>query len=326
MPKKQLIIGLILISVICLSASCTGGAQSPAQQPIRVGWTVWQGDYTLLVANQMGFFKKHGLSVEPVRYDSSSQAIPDLAGAKLDGGLFTMNSALLAANLVDIKAVMVSDNGGQYSLVASPDIKNVNDLRGKRIGFNLHSSSEMFVSYMLSSQRMTSKDVVVVEMSPDKVAQNIPGQADAGLVWEPYTAQALEQGDNVVYQSDYYSSLSPKLLVFRKTLIDQNPDKIRAFILAWDEAVNYRFSHPQESLAIISKATGLPASSLSLTSAITIFTVQDNLKLFSSNPGTDPSSIYFSAGFNRDFLVTNGYLTFPTDINSFLEPSLLKQE
>jgi NitT/TauT family transport system substrate-binding protein len=324
MGKKQPIIGLILVLIIFISASCSGVSQSPAQQPIRIEWTLWQGDYTLLVANQLGYFKKHGVNVEPVRYDSPSQAIPDLAGAKLDGGLFTMNSALLASNLVEVKGVLVTDNGGQYSLVGSPDIKNVNDLRGKRIGFNLHSSSEMFLSYMLSSERMTSKDIVVVEMSPDKVPQNIPGQADAGLVWEPYTAQALEQGNNLVYQSDFYSSLSPKLLVFSKALVDRNPDKVHAFILAWDEAVNYRFSHPQESISIISKATGLPANSLPLTSAITIYTVQENVDLFSSNPGTDPSSIYFIAGFNRDFLVTNGYLTFPIDINAFLDPSFQK--
>jgi NitT/TauT family transport system substrate-binding protein len=324
MRKKQPALEVILVLIICLSASCSGGSQNSSSQPIRVAWALWQGDYTLLVANQMGFFSKRGLNVEPVRYDSPTQAISDLAGAKLDGALLSMNNTLLASNLVDLKAVMVSDNGGQYSIVASSDINDVNALRGKRIGLNLHSSGEMFVSYMLGSQRMTSKDVVYVEMSPDKIPQSIPGQIDAGLVWEPYTAQALNQGNKVVYQSPYYSSLSPKLLVFRKALVDQNPGKIKAFILAWDEAVNYRLSHPQESLSIISKLTGLPTTSLALTSAITIYTIQDNLKLFSNSPGTDPTSIYFTAGFNQDYLITNGYLTIPTDINALLDPSLLK--
>ena len=324
MSNRHPIFGLFLVLLICLSASCSGSAATPAPKPLQIEWTLWQGDYSLLVADQMGFFKKHGVEVEPARYDSPSQAIADLAGAKLDGGLLSMNDFLLSSNLVNLKGVMVSDNGDQYTIIASPDIKIVSDLRGKRIGLNLHTASELFVSYMLSSQLMTSNDVTYVELSPNQVSQSLPDRADAGVVWEPYTSQALKQGKKIVYQSTYYSSLSPKLLVFRKALVEQHPEEIRAFILAWDEAVNYRINHPQESLAIISKATGLPASDLSLTNAVTLYTVQDNINLFANNPGTDPSSIYFIAGFNQDYLVHNGYITNPPDINALLDSTLLK--
>jgi len=324
MNNKRTIVKLLYPLLLCLFAACSGGASTPVHAPLKVEWTLWQGDYTLLVANQMGFFKKHGVEVEPVRYDSSTEALPDLAGAKLDGGLFTMGDILLATNLTNLKGVLVSDNGGQYTIVASSAIQSIQDLRGKRIGLNLHTSSEMFVSYMLASERMTSNDVVYVEMSPNQVAQGIPDQIDAGLVWEPYTTQALQQGKKVVYQSAYNSTLIPKLLVFRKAIVEQRPKDIHAFILAWDEAVNYRISHPQESLAIISKATGLPASDLTFTSDITIYTIDDNTKLFTNTQGTDPNSIYFIAGFNRDFLVTNGYITNPPDINDLLDPSFLK--
>jgi NitT/TauT family transport system substrate-binding protein len=324
MFSKQPVFCLILVLIISLSASCTGGAQSPASKPIRVEWTLWQGDYTLLVADKMGFFKKHGLIVEPVRYDSASQAIPDLASAKLDGGLFTMMDTILASNLVDIKAIMVSDNNDRYALVASPDIETIRDLRGKRIGFNIHTPSEMFVYYMLQSQNMTLNDVTYVEMSPDRVAKSIPSQIDAGLVWEPYITQALEQGKKILYQSDYYSTNLPKLVVFRKAIIEQRPNDIRAFILAWEEAVQYRITHTQESLAIIVKATGLPATEIALASSRTLYTISSNMKIFANNPGTDPNSIYFIARFNRDFLVTRGYITNPPDINTLLDPSFLK--
>ena len=142
-------------------------------------------------------------------------------------------------------------------LWASPDIKSLNGLRGKRIGLNLHTSSEIFVTDMLKTRFMTANDVTFVEMSPNKVSKNIPNLIDAGLVWEPYTTQALKQGKVVVFQSDPISFMLPKLIVFRTSVIKQRPQDIRAFIQAWDEAVQYRISHPQESLAIIAKATGL---------------------------------------------------------------------
>jgi NitT/TauT family transport system substrate-binding protein len=323
MMKKGPAFGLLLAFVICFSTACSGKIAVPSPKPLRVEWTLWQGDYTLLVANQMGFFKKHGVDVVPAYYDSSTQAAPDLAGAKLDGGIFTMSDILLASGLTDIRAIMVSENVGRYAVIGSPDIQSINDLRGKRIGFNIHTSSEMFVSYMLKSRRMTMNDITYVEMSPSQVSQNIPDQIDAGLVWEPYITRAIHEGKHVVYESDYYSSLIPRLVVFRKATIEQRPNDIRAFVLAWDEGVNYLISHPQESLAIISKATGLPASDISLTSNENLLTTSSNEKLFADNPGSDPNSIYFIAGFNRDFFNTMGYLN-PPDINALLDPSFLK--
>ena len=324
MTKLSISVRLFCSLLFCLLAACSGAAPTPVREPIKVEWTLWQGDYTLLVANQMGFFKKHGLNVEPVHYDSVSQAIPDLAGAKLDGGLFTMSDLILATNLTSLSGVLVSDNGGVYTIVASSDIKSVQDLRGKRIGLNFHTSSEMFVSNMLRSGRMTSNDVVYVEMSPDQVTQSIPGKADAGLVWEPYTTQALAQGKKVVYQSATNSTLIPKMLVFRNTFIQQHPEDIRNFVLAWDEAVKYRLSHPQESLAIISKATGLPQNELSLKKDTTIYSIADNAKLFADRSGKDLNSIYFIFGLNREFLITNGYITDPPSVYALLDPSFLK--
>ena len=324
MSKKSSVFGLLLAFMVCLSAACSGTAAAPASPPLKVAWTLLQGDYTLLVANQMGFFKEHGVNVEPVRYDSSTQALPDLAGANLDGGLFTMSDLLLGSNLADIKAVMVTDNGGQYSLVASPDYRTLNDLRGKRIGLNLHTSSEIFVVDMLKTKFMTSEDVTYVEIPPAKVSQNIPSVIDAGLVWEPYTSQALRQGKVVVFQSDSISALLPNLAVFRSSVISQRPQDIRAFILAWDEGVQYRISHSQESVAIISKATGLATGDIIATGNMTFYTIVDNLNLFADKAGADPRSIYYIAGVNRESLITAGYLTDPPNPNAVLDPSFLK--
>ena len=219
---------------------------------------------------------------------------------------------------------MVSDNGGIYSVVASPNILTVRDLRNKRIGFAQHTSGEMFVSYMLRSAGMNLSYVDSVEVIPEQVPQSIPGQIDAGLVWEPYTSQALQQGKHILYQSTDYSTLIPRLLAFRTAVVEERPDDIRAFIQAWDEAVDYRINHPQESLEIIANSTGLPANELELTGDIKIYTIQDNLTLFAENPGVDASSIYFIANLNSAFLLNAGYITALPDIDTLLDPSFLR--
>jgi NitT/TauT family transport system substrate-binding protein len=291
---------------------------------LKVAWTYREGDYTLLVAQQMGFFQQHGVDVEPVLYDSSMHSIPDMAGAEIDGALLSMGELILASSVSDLKGVMVYDSGPVYSIVASPDITAVTDLRGKRLGVNLHTSAGMFVSYMLEGALLTSRQVTLVEMSPEQVVQGIPAEIDAGLVWEPFTTQALQQGNVVLFRSDIYSSLVPGLIVFRTEVAEQHPDEIRAFLLAWNDAVNYRISHPQEAADLISQVTSLPSNQLGITGNDKFYTIDDNIGLFANEAGTDPSSLNYIAQFNLRYIIGLGDITNPPDLGVILDPSFLK--
>lgn len=324
MDKRSVLVELITLCAVCLLAACSGGVPAPEHPPLKVAWAHRTGDYTLVLAQQMGFFEQFGIEVEPIEYSVFSRAIPDIAGAKLDGGLLTIGEAILATNATDIKGVMVYDSGGIYSVVASPEVASIASLRGKRIGVNLHTSSEMYVSYMLERALLNSRDVFFIEMSPEQVAQGIPDQVDAGVVWEPYTTEALRQGNKLLYSSDRYSTLIPNLIVFRRAVVEQRPDDIRAFLLAWDAAVKYRLQYPQESLLLISQATGLPVNQIMISEDTTLYTLEDNLGLFEDNPGSDAGSIYYIARFNLDFLIVIGDITSPPDLGSILDPSFLK--
>ena len=89
MIKKNAAAKIFFVLALVLLAACADATSTPSRKPLKVEWTTWQGDYSLLVADEMGFFDQHGIDVELVYYASTTAAIPDLAGAKLDGGLFT---------------------------------------------------------------------------------------------------------------------------------------------------------------------------------------------------------------------------------------------
>ncbi len=319
--KPLWLLGLI---IACLVASCVGAAPTPAPAPLRVEWTFWQGDYTLVIAQKMGFFEKYGVDVELVRYDTASSSIPDLAGAKLDGGIYTMSDIILASSVADIQGVMVTDNGGIFSIVSSPAVNSLADLSGKRIGLSLHTTIETYISHALGTVNLTTNDVSFVDMDPQQVIEAIPNRIDAGIVWEPYTTQAVERGEKILYQSTSYSSFNTKLVTFRKDVLQKRPSDIRAFLKAWDEAITFRIHDPSESLAILAVATGLPATSLNLTKDITLYNTQDNTDLFRDTSGTQNTSIYYIALYNRDYLINLGYITTSPDINALLDSSFLK--
>ena len=324
MSKTRAARGLLDALLVFFLAACGPAEVAPSIPPLKVAWTFREGDYTLLVAQQMGFFDEHNVEVEPVLYDSTARSIPDLAGAEIDASLLSMGELILGSSVADLKGVMVYDSGPVYSVVASPDIASIAQLRDRRLGVNLHSSSGMFVAYMLERAMLTSRQVILVEMSPEEVVQNIPEEVDAGLVWEPFTTQALQQGNELLFRSDVYSALVPGLIVFRTAIVEQYPDKIRAFLLAWNDAVEYRLIHPQEAQDLISQATGLPGSQLGITGDDRLYTIQENIGLFAEEAGTDPSSIYYVAQFNLAYIISLGDITNPPDLQDILDPSYLR--
>ena len=312
----------VFLAVILLSG-CAGAA--PAQRPpLRVEWTLWEGDYTILIAQEMGFFEKHGVQVELVYYDDYYQVVPDLAGAVIDGGLLAIGDLLMTARLTDVSAVMAYDSGGVDAIVAAPGIQSFADLRGKRIGVNLGTSGEVIIRAQLELAGLTAHDVTLVEMDAEQIPAAIPTLLDAGYLWEPYTSQAVALGHTLLY-SGGKNSVNPDLVVFRRPIIDDRPEDIRAFIAAWFEAVAWRQEHPIEALAIIMRVTGLGADELGITGEDVYYALEDNQRLFADPDSAEPGLLYDIVQSHIDFLAAVGDLTEAPKLNQVLDPSYFQE-
>jgi NitT/TauT family transport system substrate-binding protein len=309
-------------------ASCSPGTEaalSSDKEPLRLVWTLWDGDYTALVAQEKGFFTKYGVNVELVYYEDFYQAIPDIGGGKLDGGMVAIGDMLLVTRSTGVSAIMVYDSGGTNSLVGSAELVGVEDLMNKKIGVPMGTSFEVFVRQVLAEAGVSIKDVTFVDMGPEEVPQNIPDVIQAGYVWEPYTSEALQSGHKLLAATRYSSteSLTPDLVIFRSDVIRNRPEDIQAFVNAWFDAVEYRLANPDECNQIIARITNQNIDDLAIGDA-RLYTREDNLSLFANNPGTDISSIYYSMQLNIDFLVSIGVLTQRPELSEILTPQFLR--
>jgi len=315
-------IAVIVILTTSLLAGCAGQVQE-SRPPLRVEWTLWEGDYTILIAQEMGFFEKHGVQVEPVYYEIFYQVVPDLAGAVIDGGLLAIGDLLMAARLTDVTAVMAYDSGGVDAIVAAPGIQSFADLRGRRIGVNLGTSGEAIIRAQLENAGLTARDVILVEMDAELIPTSIPALVDAGYVWEPYTSQALALGNALLYRGDA-NSFNPDLLVFRRKVLEERPDDVRAFVAAWFDALAWREEHPAEALEIITRITGLSADELGITGEDKLYGLADNLTLFIERDPSDPLSVYSIVQSHIDFMTLTGDLTTEPALDQLLDPSYLE--
>lgn len=315
---------LLLLSALFLSGC---GALLPAQEParpLRIEYQQQWSDYTILVAQEKGFFEKHGVQVEPVYYETFSESLSDLAAGDIDMGLFALGDALNVARHTDLKVIAVYDNGGFNAVLSMPAMQTIADLRGQSIGVRLGTTHEMFVLEMLKAGRLSAADVTLVDLEPENIAARLGYDIAAGFTYEPYITEAISQGNKILFSSEQVSGLNPNVIVVRSEIADRRPDEVRAFLRAWFEAVGYRYNNSEVTRRIIAERLGLSLDEIQQDHNIRLATLEDNKEFFELVPPVNYLPIRETARTNGDFLIRIGTLSGLPDLNAFLDPSFLE--
>jgi NitT/TauT family transport system substrate-binding protein len=318
----------ITVSIILIASLLTGcsalAAPAVKRPPLRVEYTLWQGDYTLLIAQEKGFFARYGVDVEPVFYEVFSKALPDIAAAKVDAGGFAMADLLVASNLVDLKAVLIQDSGGMLRIMSNPDIRTPADLRGRKIGTTIGSYGEQVVRTMLHDYGMTVKDVTLVNVDPELVPEQLAsGDIAAGFAWDPWDREAIKLGQKILYEHAPYPPMFPDMIVFRTAVVNERPEDVRNFVKAWFAALEYRLAHPDESNEIIARITNQSVEDVADSTGLMLYNRVGNLDLYDKNSSSG-YSVYLSAKSNLDFLILKNSVTIAPDLDELLDPSYLQ--
>lgn len=312
----------LLILLINILTSCAGLPTTPSpKSPIRVQFTQWWGDYTLLVAYEKGYFEEYGVQVEPIYYNVFSDTYSDLASGQIDGALIAVGDTININRSAPMKVVAVTDNGGDDAVVVGPEITSIEDLRGKKIGMLTGSQFEMTVVEMLQSANMSTSDVTIVSMDPENTLTALEsGQVQAIDTWEPYLSEALSNGYKTIYPQQQLH-LFPDLIVFRKSIVDERPEDVRAFLKAWFQAVEYRQQHEGETRDIAAKYIGISADKVLPDDNLRLYTLDDNKSLFSKQKA---NSIYSITKITSDYLISIGVVAEEIDPLELLDPAYLQ--
>ncbi len=312
----------VLVGAVgCTPVSNPAPGKPGDDDALRVEWTLWEGDYTLVVAQALGLFDKYGVKVQPIYYENFSEVVPDLVSGKLDGSLLGMIDLMNAASRTEMNCVAAYDSGGLVSLATAPDITTAQDLKGKRIGVALGSSGEMVIRDILQRAGLTTRDVVLVNVPVEQVPALLPDQIQAGIVYEPFTKQAIDKGAALL-QATEVSALLPDVIVFRSSVAKRNPEKIQAFLRAWFEAVEYRQTHQQFTRGVVAARAGIAQSAVTF-GDVDIYNLEDNQILFGQTPSDQGLSLLDVGRLNMDFLISTGSLTYLMDLRKIFDPIYL---
>lgn len=295
---------------------------------VKVGVSDWPGWVAWYIAEQKGYFKKHGADVKLVWFANYTDSISALSAGQIDANSQTWSDTMAPlAKGVALKAILVNDNSaGNDALMVGPKIKSFKDLKGKKIALEEFSVSHFLLTMALNKNGMTLKDVQVVNLSAgDAAAAFMAGRVDAAVVWNPWvnTIQVSGKGKPLFSSADVPGMIPDLLVAQEKSLKAKRKDFV-GMVKAWYDVEKFIRENPDEAAKIMSKVVGMDARDYKVFLPGTkFFDQQANLKAF--GPATDPTSLLGVAPTISKFLLDNKLMEGKVDFAKGIDASLVRE-
>jgi NitT/TauT family transport system substrate-binding protein len=314
-------------SLVCLSFAL--GVARPAHAEIKVGLSDWPGWVAWYVAEQKGFFKKHGANVKLVWFPNYSDSVAALSSGQLDANAQTWSDTMmpLSRNL-NVKVVMVNDNSaGNDALMVSPKIRSFADLKGKTVALEQFSVSHFVFITALARNGLKASDVKLVNLgAADAAAAFMTGRVDAAVVWNPWIAKIQTSGKGrALFTSKEMPGLVADLLVAHGKALNDKTKRadLVGTIKAWIDTEAFIRSNPAEALQIMSKVVGMkPDEYRVFMPGTRFFNAADNVAAFDSK---NPQSLVAVGPAVHQFLSQNKLVTAPVNYAGGIDASLLTE-
>ncbi len=246
-----------LISVILLLCGCEQRPEEGRLERVSIAFQQWVGYGPLYLAQEKGFFEEEGIELvfvderlDSARRDAFKQGILDCEAGTID--------LLVSKRAEDtpVVAVLEIDHSmGSDGIVATKDIKTIEDLRGKRVAFARDDVGETFISYLFHKRGLSLDDITIIPRSPDDAwAAFLDGQVDAAVTWEPWLSKAAQRpGGHILVSTREEPDIIIDTLNVREDMVEKNPGLVKKLMRGWFKGVEYCKEHPVEASEIIAK-------------------------------------------------------------------------
>ena len=183
----------------------TTHATPAAAEPLKIGYSDWPGWVAWEVGIQKGWFEEAGVEAEFIWFEYAP-SMDAYAAGQIDAVCMTNGDALVTgASGKPSKAILINDySNGNDMVVARPGIRQVPQLKGKKIGVELGLVGHLLLLKGLEAHGMRESDVELVNMPTHQTPQALASKGvDAVVAWQPNSGEALKMmaGSRPIYTS-----------------------------------------------------------------------------------------------------------------------------
>jgi len=245
--KNKLI--TLLFPLLCYS-SLSFATDKPLT--LILDWFVNPNHAPLFVAEQEGFFKQQGLTIkfvapadpaDPPKLVAAGQA--DLAITYQPQWLLQVKQGLPLTRVATLIAMPLDC----LAVKANGPIKEIKDLKGKRVGYSTGAIDSVMLNTMLKKNGISLNDVQLVNVRYNLTQALLTGNVDAviGVMrnFELIEMQLVGQPARAFYPEQNGVPPYDELIIVANT--KNNDPRLAKFLVALKQGVTYLLKHPESS-------------------------------------------------------------------------------
>ena len=254
--KSLFVLGVLLAALLLRLDSRADAAGAPARLVIGYASTTPRL-MPLWVARDQGFFAKYGIESEPVLLRSGATLVTGMASGDIQIGR-TAGAAVLSAVAAghDITRLATFSSRNSYDVVARPNIKRPEDLRGKKLAINSVGGGT-WIGAMLWLESFgldVQRDNILLQSTGDQGVQSQAletGTVDVVFVDSVYSKLLKQKGMNIIAESqELKQPLVSQSTITPGIFLQKYPDVAEGYLKSEIEGIAFAVA-PKNKPAVI---------------------------------------------------------------------------
>jgi ABC-type nitrate/sulfonate/bicarbonate transport system substrate-binding protein len=261
MSKKSLPCGVLTVLLACFSHP-VWSQEGTGLKKIRIGMpNRGVPNLGLMAAQRYGFFRTQGLDAELIVMRPSS-SLQTLVAGDLDYSTVLASGARAAVSGIPLRIVMTLTVGQDFSLVVRPDIRRVEDLKGKMLAISgVGEFTDVGARLVLKKYGLVPDvDVKLRALfgnHPLRLTALQAGQIDGTVMAMPYNKMAVKMGFRELVHLREFIKTPQGGLVTTVQKIRSEPDMILRSIKAALMANRFLKENKSEFMKLVAKESGV---------------------------------------------------------------------
>jgi len=234
-------------------------AMAQDKMTVLLDWFVNPDHGPLYVAQEMGYFKDAGLSVEMIAPADPNDPPRLVAAGRGDVAISYQPQLHLQVDaglpVVRIGTLVATPLNSIIALKDGP-VKSLTDLKGKKVGFSVGGFEDALLGAMLEKHGLSLKDVTLVNVNFSLSPALFAGQVDAivgGFRNFELNQMAIEGKPGRAFFPEEEGVPAYDELIFIAARDRANDPRLGRFLDAVERGTTYMINHPDEAWALFIK-------------------------------------------------------------------------
>ncbi|MDR5822468.1 ABC transporter substrate-binding protein [Caballeronia sp. LZ043] len=248
-----------IISAVALIATTAAPAFADEKVKVLLDWFVNPNHGPIIVAQELGEFKKRGLDVEIVPPADPSMPPRLLAAGQADLALSFQPQLYLLTDKglpVERVATVIDSPLNTIAALEGGPIKSMKDFKGRKIGYSVSGIEDITIQNMLRHSGVDVSDVQLVNVNFQLVSALLSHRVDGviGAFRNFETTEIKEKGATpVVFKPEDNGIPKYDELIVISTRDHAHDAKVEKFVQAMSAGTAYIKAHPQEAWKLFIK-------------------------------------------------------------------------